>query len=252
MKKLFAALIGLVFCSSSYAAVIYDGDVTPDVIFGSGNANGGWTIFRDDNLGLELALRAKLRFNDSGLPENTFNSNGDGTYTFDAVSAPGQSSNVGVWNFEWSINTDLNNTGRNLSDLIYSFGIEFNGTDLFPQFDIINGINPFFNAVAWDHSLGNNATGNGNGTSNVITYAATIPTLNVAQNSQQIHWWAGGDNFDPTNAGVFTFDLSAMTANGEELGSVSIDVITEVNAPAALGVIALALLPFAMRRKLKK
>lgn len=38
----------------------FDQDVTPDAIFGSGNANGGFAVARED--GIELGLRSKLRF----------------------------------------------------------------------------------------------------------------------------------------------------------------------------------------------
>ena len=74
--------------SPAYALIDYDQDVTNDVIFGSGNANGGFTT--DCANGVELGLRAKLRHNAVGAPENTFNSNGDGTYTFQAGVAPTQ------------------------------------------------------------------------------------------------------------------------------------------------------------------
>lgn len=49
-----------------FGQTTYDGDVTPDVIFGTGNANGGFTIQR--SAGVELALRGKLRENANGDP----------------------------------------------------------------------------------------------------------------------------------------------------------------------------------------
>lgn len=85
----------------------------PDAIFGSGNANGAWTV--DESDGVELGLRGKLRFNASNVPENTFNSNGDGTYSFAPGTPPTgfsfdpNSPTSPVWNFEWSVNTDVNN-----------------------------------------------------------------------------------------------------------------------------------------------
>src|SRR6056297_387646 len=57
--------------------------VTPDIIFGDGNDNGSFTVDRSNNI--EIGLRAKLRYNLAGVPENTFNSNGDGTYSFNAA-----------------------------------------------------------------------------------------------------------------------------------------------------------------------
>jgi hypothetical protein len=49
-------------------SLLFDQDVTPDVIFGSGNANGAFTI--DQSNGIELGLRGKLRFDASNQPEN--------------------------------------------------------------------------------------------------------------------------------------------------------------------------------------
>lgn len=77
------------------AALLYDQNVTPTVIFGSGNLNGSFT--RDRRNGVELGLRAKLRHNAAGRPENTFNSNGDGTYSFAAGVAPTKTSPTAVW-----------------------------------------------------------------------------------------------------------------------------------------------------------
>ena len=75
-----------------------------------GTLNGGFTVDRRNDI--ELGLRGKLRFNDINLPQNTFNSNGDGTYTFAAGLPPtgfgfaSGSTSTALWNFEWSINSD--------------------------------------------------------------------------------------------------------------------------------------------------
>ena len=50
-------------------------NVTPqqangNLLFGSGNANGGFTVETLDNL--EIGLRAKLRYDTNGQPQNTF------------------------------------------------------------------------------------------------------------------------------------------------------------------------------------
>lgn len=72
--------------------------VTPDIIFGSGNANGSFTVtntllsFPSNPIGgnLELGLRAKLRYDATsgcpggvGCPQNQFNWDGVDTYSFD-------------------------------------------------------------------------------------------------------------------------------------------------------------------------
>jgi hypothetical protein len=138
-----SALILLLPASAS--ALDFDQNVTNNVIFGSGNVNGSFTT--DTNGGVELGLRAKLRFDINNDPQNVFNSNGDGTYSFDATApptgfgfAPGSSSTA-IWNFEWSINTDTTDpTGLFLGDLTYMMQIDFDaglGTN-FLSFDPIN------------------------------------------------------------------------------------------------------------------
>lgn len=127
MKSLFIPLAFAVVAASlqaspAKAVIAFDQDVTNNVIFGSGNANGSWTTDRAN--GVEVGLRAKVRFNAANAPENTFNSNGAGTYEFQAGLpptgfgfAPGSTSTA-TWNFEWSINSNYDGTSSyNLDDL---------------------------------------------------------------------------------------------------------------------------------------
>jgi hypothetical protein len=210
-------------------ALSFDADVTPDVIFGTGNANGGWTI--DSMHGVELGLRAKLRHNAAGLPENTFNSNGDGTYTFDPIVGPTQSFPTAEWSFEWSINTDANGTGdRQLNDLTYELGMTSPNTDAeTPIFDPIN--------VAYaDHAIGDNSTGNGDGidAGDATAYSSLISGGNVAQNSWKPHWFVATGDFDPTIPNAeYIYTLSAFD-NGVQIASTSITVITTPSPTAAL------------------
>src|SRR5262245_37144837 len=120
MKMLRAAVcvLTLVLAGVAHAVITYDGNVTPDILFGSGNANGGFTIDRQGSV--ELGLRAKLRF----PPSNVFNSNGDGTYTFKA--GLGQAPDHALWAFEWSVNTDYNGmTGDLLNDFTYKLELDY-------------------------------------------------------------------------------------------------------------------------------
>ncbi len=151
-----ATLVAMLPTSSQ--ALSFDQDVTPDVIMGSGIDNGSWTV--DQSNGIEVGLRGKLRHNASGAPENTFNSNGDGTYSFVAGQAFGQSSSTAVWSFEWSINSDLSSSGRNLDDLTYVLGIDSDAS-LATNFSTFDPINMAFA----DHAIGDNTTGNGGGVS---------------------------------------------------------------------------------------
>lgn len=225
-RTMIAATLAATMIGASASAAMFDQNITPDVIFGDGNANGGWTT--ETAADLELGLRAKVRFNDMNLPENTFNSNGDGSYTFLAGLpptgfgfAPGSSSTA-VWNFEWSINSDVAGTaGRFLDDLTYELQIDFDpsaGTN-FQSFDPINLPAP----ASADHAIGTNTTANGDGTSvsnspvDRPAYLALIGANNVAQNSWNMEFFdnaGGGFPFDGSQVGTYTIRLSASDVTG--------------------------------------
>ncbi|QDS97823.1 hypothetical protein [Adhaeretor mobilis] len=228
MKHLIAFSAALLFCFAlttrpAEAVIAYDQNVTPEVIFGSGNANGGFTT---DTVGVvELGLRAKQRF----PAANVFNSDGAGGYTFDAgESSPG--SGRALWNYEWSINTDTATGSQKLADLTYRLDIDSDpavGSASFTSFDPMDGSNHtdgFF-----DHAFGLNSTGNGAGVvaSDVASYNTALTTYNVAQNS----WatvWAG---LDTTAAGEYEIVLSAFDG-ATVVASTSI-VVTAVPEPSA-------------------
>ena len=130
-------------------ALFYNQNVTNAVIFGSGNNNGSFTVDRAS--GVELGLRGKLRFDENGYPQNVFNSNGDGTYTFSIGAAPGGASWVTsttpIWSFEWSINSNYDGNGQFLNGFTYVLGIDFDpgiGITNWLTFDPINGY-PYVN-----------------------------------------------------------------------------------------------------------
>jgi hypothetical protein len=230
--------------SPALAEIQYDQEVTNDVIFGSGNANGGFTTDRAN--GVELGLRAKVRHNALGLPENTFNSNGDGTYTFEAGVAPTQSYPTAVWSFEWSINSDYEDaTGSDLSDLTYELAMTSTNAATILPFDPINGINPGLAPprVQWDHAIGDNTTGPGPGGGRIVIpnaaddaagYDAAIDANNLAQNSWKPHWFAFP--FNPTINGTYTFTLSAFDGIGQVASTaIQVNVVPE---PATLALVA--------------
>lgn len=227
-----AALL-LVAGGAFAAPVNVTGNVTPAVIFGSGNANGSFTGVRQG--GVELALRGKLRYDSNGAPQNTFNYDGDHTYTFAAASGNAPA-NRSIWNFEWSINSDFDlndGLGGSLDTFDYSMSIDVDptaGVSATP-FDPIN--------VAFaDHSIGTNATAAGQGVeaSDANSYGTLIANNNVAQNSWNLGFFTGNPPaFNPQLPGLYTIELSALN-NGASIASTSIDikVFAPVPVPAAL------------------
>lgn len=245
--------------TATAANIQFDQNVTSNVIYGSGNTNGSFTTDREN--GIELGLRGKLRYNASGQPENTFNSNGNGTYTFNAGVAPTQSSPTAVWSFDWSINSDyLNTSGFDLNDFNYTLGLDSDatqGTNFF-SFDPINGVNPAFSVVAWDHSLGDNSTGQGLGveSTSAADYATNIATYSLAQNSWKAHWYI--PLFNPSIDGTYDIFLKAFDkTSGNLLASTNIQIIVgQGGAPvvpipgaAGLGMLGMGLVGYIRRRK---
>lgn len=226
------------------------GNVTPSIIFGSGNANGGFTLSQETG-NVEVGLRAKLRHNASGFPENTFNYNGVDTYYFPTGVAPTQSAPTGVWSFEWSINTDVNgNSEMDLADYTYELTLEGpNGT---LTFDPIHDADPTktLGVVFWDHNMGDyNSTAANDVKATIATpvtpatvaagvaqYDAFIDDKSVAQNSWKAHWYFL--NYDPNDAADYKISLKVFDVDDTTvLASSSIIVSTPTPAAAGMGLI---------------
>ena len=231
----FMAVCG-VCCSANFAlaAIQYDQSVTTNAIWGSGNSNGGFTTDRNSSVGIELGLRAHVRYpvpNDS-IP-NGIKSNGDGTYgSFDPTGYTSGGATGGTrasWNMDWSINSNYNGAGANLNDFTYTLELDFDpgvGTN----YQSAYGSSDPVNGPLWaDHSFGNNSTAQGAGVEapfpNTVTYSSLIGSSNLVQNSSNLDF---EDTilypFDPTADGIYSFRLSAYRG-GDLLAQSSIDVI---------------------------
>lgn len=91
----------------------------PGVFFGSGNANGGWTV--DSSNGIELGLRTKQRY---PSPANVFNSSGNGVYSWSDQLGYGPSGqNRASWNYEFSLNV-AGTPSQNLSNYDFRLYID--------------------------------------------------------------------------------------------------------------------------------
>lgn len=250
LKSLFVAL-SLIISTYSNATLIYDADVTNNVIMGTGVSNGSFTVVQDN--GIELGLRGKLRHNSAGAAENTYNSNGDGTYTFDAGIAPTQSSNTAVWSFEWSINSDYEEiTGANLDDYLFEISVDSDPTAA------VNLITFDLFSSYFDHAIGTNTTGNGSGVkaADGNEFTSLISENNLAQNSWKPHWFI--IPFDPTIDGTYDISISARsidaTLDPKLLAMNTIQVIvgkgaTSVPEPSTLAILTLGIIGLASRKQ---
>ena len=206
-----------------------DANVTPDVIFGSGNPNGSFTV--DQNNGVELGLRAKIPF------VGTINSGNDGTYSYTLAELLAAHASR-RWNFDWTVNTDhLGTSGVQIDELTYLLGIDFDpsqGTN-FLEFDPVTPTvpTPFF-----DHSIGDNSTPNGGGTeaADAATYATLIANNNVLQQSWRHAFFPIHPSltYDPTIDGTYDIVLSAFNGGGALVASTTIQVIIGAGGGPAL------------------
>jgi hypothetical protein len=229
-------ILALVLLAIPASALDYGQDVTPDVIFGSGNANGHFTVHSNSHPAgdtLELGLRAKVRHNASGFPENTFNDFAPGEYYHLAGVAPTQSFPTATWSFEWTVNTDATGLGNyTVGDFTYELGLD---TDPGPgtSYVTFDPITPPGDGTFADHAMGDNSTANGGGVTatSEAEYMTFLDTYNVAQNSWKYHWFVG--SFDPTTEGIYDIYLKAIGSNGVTYGHTHIQVHVGYGEPVA-------------------
>ncbi len=205
-RKLTAVALFAAATMSAWAVVAYNQNIT--AIFGGGNPDTGWTADTSNNI--TLALRAKNRTNGD-------TSNVSGVYTF--ATAP---ATRGLWNYEFSINSDPAVGVAPLSTYDYYLSADGNPS----QCVTFTTVNPL--SYWQDNSYGINTTANGAGVEG--TAAALADSNNIAQNSQNITFgdYPGGPQSLMPNA-TYTYELYAVEKGdgpaGLKLASVRITVV---------------------------
>lgn len=224
--------LGLSFAGTAQATPI-----TPDIIFGSGNTNGSFTVTNTElsfpsnpiSGNIELGLRAKLRYDASGSPQDIFNYDGVDTYSFDLANG-NPPPNRAMWNYEWSVNVEglkANGDQVTIPQLVES------GGRLVLEYDTDPGAGTAFSEYdlfARDAYFGTDATANGDGTYANVFADDSIPLgSTVAQNSVNY-----GFSFlsGPLGAGIFDLKMTAYSFGGAELASTGITVdVSPVSVP---------------------
>jgi hypothetical protein len=202
------AVLGLV--SAAQASVLYDQDITPNVIYGTGNSNGDWAVSTENNV--EAALRSHLRY----------------------VGTTGIQAGSNIYNQPTGAYTD-GNARWNVDFSVYVSSGDLTGVTTFLSMDIdpseaVDYVTIPISAIS-DNEVGTVTTAQSGGT--VLASGASLAGYTVIQNSWNLGFLAnyleslGIDiGFDPTADATYDFTLSVYGAEkGDLLTSVSIQVI---------------------------
>jgi hypothetical protein len=212
--------------NSASAVVQYEQEITPDIIFGSGNTNGSFTTDRRN--GIEIGIRAKIPF------VGTINSNSNGTYSYTLDETDHDTNAVSArrWNFDWTVNTNFDgSTALNISDLTYEMGLDGDpslGTDFLVFDPITPNVTPLI-APFFDHAIGTNITGNGLGVeaTDNATYVPLIDNNSVAQNSWRYSFFPLEPlaSYNPDVDGTYAVYLLAKDEDGKVVARVDIQIL---------------------------
>lgn len=229
-------------CAGNLAGAATFGTITPNFINGTGTSRAGFTIVTVGNL--ELGLRAHLRYDSTGHPQNIFNYNpSTQAYEFDPAHsfAP---VNKSIFNFDFSIDTNADgNSSNRISSYSYALGFDTN-----PGLGVSFGV---FDPIVWlpDNTFGTNSTLPGGG-----TVGGNAALFSVAQNSQNMGF---GYLTPPQTPGLYNFYLTAFDAPNHAVATTAIKVwvgagTAPVPLPAGLPLLGGAFAGLALLGKRRK
>lgn len=193
---------------------------------GKGNPQGGFTI--NDQNGIELGLRAKLR-----LSAAAFDSTTD-LYTF---STGADTSGRALWNYEFSI--DLNpgdGPGGQTFDGVTAASLKVT--------DANTGITTTLNPLTY--AIDNAGYGSAAGTTNSSKDSGQQASDWAAQNSANLKWT--GPGFNLWAADTYNIDLSVTYGTVTTTDSIVVSAVPEPGSLIVLGTICLGMLGFVRRR----
>jgi hypothetical protein len=231
-----AVLCAIMFAQDAKANVTFDASLlspnasnAPGWYNGTGNPNGGFTV--DSENGIELGLRAKIRFSPNVIDSS------NNTYTVPVGADPAHSPRA-FWNYEFSIDLQPLGVGsRTLADITAALKI----TDI--TTGATNTVNPL---TYWNDDTGFATAG--------IKTVPETATEWGAQNSENPQFGDfplnSKEAFDINAARSYQFDLT-VSQRGVQLASDTIIVNAVTPEPHLIGLLGMAMtgLFFAARRR---
>lgn len=264
MKAILATSV-IVMSAPAFAgdvATSYFGDVHPGFFNGTGVSNGSFTVGTDVGHNVEVGLRAKVRWDSNNQPQNQFNYNSaTNTYTMqagnpDPAGLPAWKQEMARWNFEFSINTDVQgSTSKVLSDFTYQlemYQVNADGTMIGDAltWDPINGADPRNGIVGYDHSFGDNTFDDDSVAlvaGSEMDYQGLISSKNVVQQSWNYSFFDGLsgtalENWNASDLGTYIIRLTmfdAMSGDAVATSQITVNVVPLPTAAfAGLGLMA--------------